>query len=131
MADPHAPGTGALADMLKHLAPYAPGLAGAVFSMAFGERLTIRGKALSAALGICSALWLAPLLCDVVSLWWPGDAPPRSLETFVGFVCGLFGMIALSALAQAIAKYLKDPLALVRVKIGPVDFGRGAGETAE
>jgi len=130
MAEPPVPGAGALADTLKHLLPYAPGFAGALFSMAFAERLSIRGKLLSAAAGLASAFWLAPFICDVVDLWWPGEGVPVSLANVVGFTCGVFGMILLAGLAEALAKYSKDPLKLVRIKIGPVEIGDPAQNSA-
>lgn len=117
------PGTGALADALRQLMPYMPGFAGAVFSMAFGEKLTLRGKLLSAAAGVASAWWVAPFLCDVIDLFWPGEGVPRSLANLVGFASGVFGMILLAGLAQAIAKYSKDPLSLVRIQIGGASIG--------
>lgn len=122
MADP-APPPGVLIDLLKALTPYAPGFAGAVFSMAFGEKLTIRGKLLSAAAGVAAAWWVAPFLCDVIDLWWPGSGVPRSLANLVGFASGVFGMILLAGLAQALARYARDPLSLVRVQIGGFSFG--------
>lgn len=122
MADP-APPPGALIDLLKVLTPYAPGFAGAVFSMAFGEKLTIRGKLLSALAGLASAWWLAPFICDVVDLFWPGAGLPISIPPLVGFTCGVFGMILLAGLAQAIARYSKDPLSLVRIQIGGASIG--------
>ena len=133
MAESPPVGAGALADALKHLIPYAPGFAGALFSMAFGEKLTIRGKLLSASAGLASAYWLAPFICDVIDLWWPGDGVPISLANLVGFTCGVFGMIFLAGLAQALAKYSKDPLSLVRIKFGPVEIGSGgsAGQGAD
>ncbi len=113
-----------LVDLLKSLAVYAPGMAGAVFSMAFGEKLTIRGKLLSAALGLASAWWLAPFICDLIDwIWWPGEGVPVSLANLVGFCCGLFGMILLAGLAEALAKYSRDPLSLVRVQIGGATIG--------
>lgn len=125
MAEPPVPGAGALADMLKHLVPYAPGFAGALFSMAFSEKLTIRGKLLSAAAGLASAVWLAPLICDIIDLWWRGDGVPTSVATAVGFTSGVFGMIFLAGCAKALARYSKDPLSLVRIKFGPVEIGTG------
>lgn len=119
MADHPPGGPAAFVDLLKALVPYAPGFAGAVFSMAFGEKLTIRGKLLSAAVGVASAWWLAPFICDLIDwLWWPGAGVPTTLANLVGFVCGLFGMILLAGLAQAVARYSKDPLSLVRIQIG-------------
>lgn len=125
MADPQPPGgTAGLFDLVKTIAPYAPGLAGAVFSMAFGEKLTLRGKLLSAGVGVASAWWLAPFICDVIDwLWWPGDGVPVTVANLIGFICGLFGMIVLAGLAQALARYSKDPLSLVRIQIGGATIG--------
>lgn len=124
MADNPPPGTGALADALRQLIPYLPGIAGAVFSMAFGEKLTIRGKVLSASVGVASAWWLAPFICDVIDwLWWPGEGVPVTVANLIGFVSGLFGMILLAGLAQALARYSKDPLSLVRIQIGGATIG--------
>lgn len=124
MADNPPGGPAGFLDLLKALAPYAPGLAGAVFSMAFGEKLTIRGKLLSAAVGVASAWWLAPFVCDVIDwMWWPGDGVPLTVANLIGFICGLFGMILLAGLAQALAKYSKDPLSLVRIQFGGTTIG--------
>ncbi len=46
-----------------------------------------------------------------------------SLANLVGFCCGLFGMILLAGLAEALAKYSRDPLSLVRVQIGGATIG--------
>lgn len=123
MHDAAPPPLGGMAEMLKALAPYAPGFAGAVFSMAFGEKLTIRGKLLSAMAGLASAWWVAPFLCDMLDFWWPGEGLPTSAANLIGFSCGVFGMILLAGLAQAIAKYSKDPLSLVRIQFGGASIG--------
>lgn len=78
MADTPQPGTG-LSELLRHFTPYAPIVAGAVMSMAFGERLTIRGKVLSAVVGLGAAFWIAP----ACATWRPCSGPatpcrPRS-----------------------------------------------------
>lgn len=125
MADTPTPG-GGFAEAIRHLAPYAPVFAGAVLSMAFGERLTIRGKLLSAGVGLATALWVAPFACDLIDLFWPGDGLPTSVVAVVGFAAGAFGMIMLSGLAQALARYSRDPLSLVRVQIGGVIITGGA-----
>jgi hypothetical protein len=130
MAEHPPGGPSGFIDVLKALAPYAPGLAGAVFSMAFGEKLTIRGKLLSASVGVASALWLAPFLCCLIDwLWWPGDGVPTIVASMIGFTSGLFGMIVLAGLAQALARYSKDPLSLVRIQFGGATIGgRPEGE---
>lgn len=125
MADTPTPG-GPIAEAVRHFAPYAPVFGGAVLSMAFGERLTIRGKLVSAAAGLAAALWIAPFLCDLAGLFWPGDILPTSVVAVIGFACGAFGMILLSGLAQALARYSKDPLSLVRIQVGGVIITGGA-----
>lgn len=125
MADTPTPHSG-VADLLRVIAPYAPVFGGAVLSMAFGERLTIRGKLLSASVGLAAALWVAPFLVDLLGLFWPGGSLPTSVVAVIGFACGAFGMILLSGLAQALARYSRDPLSLVRVQIGGVIITGGA-----
>lgn len=128
MAETPSP-AGPLSDLVRAVAPYTPVFGGAVLSMAFGERLTIRGKLLSAGAGVAAALFIAPFICDVINLFWPGDALPTSVTALVGFTCGAFGMIVLAGLAQALAKYSRDPLALVRVRLGPVEIGGQGGQS--
>lgn len=129
MADTPQP-HGGVGELLRHLAPYAPVFGGAVLSMAFGERLTIRGKLLSAGVGLAAAMWVAPFLVDIARLLWRWGELPTSAVAVIGFACGAFGMILLSGLAQALAKYSRDPLKLVRIQIGNVIItgGAGAGE---
>lgn len=120
MADTPPP-SGALVDFVRFIGPYVPGIAGAVLSMAFGEKLTIRGKLLSATVGMGAALFVAPGLVALAGHFWPGGGPlPVQMAALVGFVAGIFGMILLSGLAQALARYSRDPLSLVRVQIGGV-----------
>ncbi|WP_298699172.1 hypothetical protein [uncultured Brevundimonas sp.] len=125
MADTPTP-TGGLAEAVRHLAPYAPVMGGAMLSMAFGERLTIRGKVLSAGAGLLMALFVAPFVVDIITAVWPWGDAPASLAPVIGFGCGAFGMTILSGLMQALAKYSKDPLSLVRVQIGGVIITGGA-----
>lgn len=117
MADSPQPG-GGLGEFVRHMAPYAPIVAGAMLSMAFGERLTIRGKLLSAVVGLVAAFYVTPALCDVAALFWPAEVLPTSIVAVIGLACGAFGMVVLAGLAQALAKYSRDPLKLVRIQIG-------------
>lgn len=130
MAETPTPG-GGLAELIRHFAPYAPIFGGAVLSMAFGERLTIRGKLFSGGAGLAAALWVAPFLCDLADLFWPGEGLPPSVVTVIGFACGTFGMIVLSGLAQAAKKYSMDPLKLVRIQVGGVIITGGASAEGE
>ena len=128
MADTPTP-SGALADFVRTVGPYVPGVAGAVLSMAFGEKLTIRGKLLSVAAGVASVLWVAPALVAVAAHLWPfGGGLPVQMIGFVGFVSGTFGMVLLSGLAQALARYSRDPLSLVRIQLGGVTITGGSRE---
>lgn len=71
MADTPPP-SGALGDLVRLIAPYVPGFAGAILSMAFGEKLTIRGKLLSVAAGLASVLWVAPAMVAIAGIWTNG-----------------------------------------------------------
>lgn len=125
MADTPTP-SGALADFVRLIGPYVPGIAGAVLSMAFGEQLTVRGKLLSAAAGVAAAIWIAPAMVAVVAHFWPGQGDlPVQMGGFVGFISGTFGMVLLSGLAQALARYSRDPLSLVRIQVGGVTIAGG------
>ena len=126
MADTPPP-SGALVDFVRAIGPYVPGIAGAILSMAFGEKLTIRGKLLSVTVGMAAVLFVAPALVTVGGHFWPGGGPlPVQMVGFIGFVAGTFGMVLLSGLAQALARYSRDPLSLVRVQIGGVIITGGA-----
>lgn len=121
---------GGLSDLVRLTAPYAPVVGGALLSMWLGEQLTVRGKALSAAVGLAMALWVAPWVVDLIALAWPGGSAPGSLAPVVGFACGVCGMTLLSGLLQAIARYSRDPLRLVRITVGPVTITGGLDEEA-
>jgi hypothetical protein len=123
------PPPGLLVEIMRAIGPYVPGIAGAVLSMAFGEKLTIRGKLLSVVAGVASVLWIAPALVAVAAHLWPGGGDlPVQMVGFVGFVSGTFGMVLLSGLAQALARYSRDPLSLVRIKVGGVTITGGIQE---
>lgn len=111
----------------KQAIPYLPGLAGAALSMMFGENLTVRGKALSLAIGIASALFVAPGAGDIVDLLWPGVGLPSGVPGLIGFASGLFGMTACAGLMQWVAKWAQNPLGMVKFKVGPLDIDGGRG----
>lgn len=111
--------------MLGKLTPYAPGVAGAVLSLAFGEKLTVRGKALSVLGGLASALWVAPAIVAGLSAVWPWGKLPGEFVSAFAFLTGLFGMIVLAGLAQAAAKYAGDPLKLIKFEVGGLRIGGG------
>lgn len=114
--------------VLKGLAPYAPGAAGVVISLMFGERLTLRGKVASGVGGLAAVKWVAPALCAGINPFLPGAHVPLEIANLVGFITGCFGMIILTGLATALAAYAKDPLKLVKVQLGPVSIGTGGQE---
>lgn len=119
------PPTGAgLADLVRVIGPFVPGMAGAVLGMAFGEGLTVRGKLLSLATGLACVLWLWPAAVMLVEHYLFAAKPmPSPLAGALAFLIGTFGMIVLSGLAQAAAKYSRDPLGLVKISAGPVTIG--------
>lgn len=117
--DPH------LVAVLSKLAPMTPGVAGAVLSLAFGEKLTVRGKALSVMGGLFCALWIAPALIAIASALWPWGKFPSELGNAITFLTGLLGMIALAGLAQAVGKYAGDPLKLIKFEVGGLRIGGG------
>lgn len=125
MADNLSGGEPQLAAVLKQLAPFMPGVAGAVLSLAFGEKLTLRGKALSVVVGLASAIFIAPAMVAVTGLFWPGGTLPQAIGSSLNFLSGLFGMIAFAGFAQAVARYAKDPLRLVRFRVGGLEVGGG------
>lgn len=113
--------------VLGKLTPYAPGVAGAVLSLAFGEKLTVRGKALSVVGGLACALWLAPAIVAGLGAVWPWGKLPGEFVSAFAFLTGLFGMIVLAGLAQAAAKYAGDPLKLIKFEVGGLRIGGGEG----
>ncbi|MDR7231411.1 putative membrane protein [Caulobacter sp. BE264] len=117
-----------LMTLLGKLAPMTPGVAGAVLSLAFGEKLTVRGKTLSVVIGLAAALWIAPAIVAVSSALWPWGRFPMELGSAVTFLTGLLGMIALAGLAQAVGKYSGDPLKLIKFEVGGFRIGSNTGE---
>lgn len=114
---------------LSKLAPMTPGVAGAVLSLAFGEKLTVRGKALSVMIGLAAALWIAPAVIAILGAVWPWGKFPSELGNAITFLTGLMGMITLAGLAQAIGKYAGDPLKLIKFEMGGLRIGgSNAGE---
>lgn len=118
-----------IADLIKALAPYAPGVSGAMLGMMFAERLTVRGKLLAFATGVGCVLWVSPAVALILEHWMQGGEEfPAQIVSLIGFVTGVLGMGVLSGLAQAAAKYSRDPLALVRVEWGPFKAGGRSGD---
>jgi hypothetical protein len=116
-----------LVAVLSKLAPMTPGVAGAVLSLAFGEKLTVRGKTVSVVIGLASALWIAPAAIAILAALWPWGKFPSELGNAITFLTGLMGMITLAGLAQAVGKYAGDPLKLIKFEMGGLRIG-GGGE---
>lgn len=128
MADTPTP-SGALADFVRAVGPYVPGIAGALLGMAFGDRLTVRGRLLAVSAGVASVLWVAPAAVAAVEHFLFGGAGlDVRLVGFIGFTSGAFGLVLLSGLMQALARYSRDPLSLVRVQIGGVTITGGLNQ---
>jgi len=116
MADPlNEP---AIAGALAKLAAFAPGFAGAVFSLAFVETLTRRGRVVAVVAGLLSSMFIAPALCALCDLFWPGDLP-TSVGGAILFLTGLCAMGCLPKLLKWLEKLAGDPLSLLKVKVGP------------
>ncbi len=126
MAD-QSPGDPHVVAALKAFAPYVPGIAGAMLSMAFGERLTLRGKALSVGVGMAAAIFIAPAAHVLAGMFWPGELGelPQQIKNFISFLTGLLGMVFLSGFVEAVAKYSRHPLGLVRFQAGGLTIGGG------
>jgi hypothetical protein len=77
--------------------------------------------------GLIAAIWIAPGLIAVLALLWPGNVVPAEMLSFVGFLCGLFGMTAFAGLMKFVAKWSQNPLGMVKLKIGPLDIDGGRG----
>lgn len=117
----HLHGEPQLAALLAKAATFAPGFAGAVLSLAFVEKLTMRGRMVTVLVGIAAAAFLAPALADGVDLFWPGDMP-RSVRSAIQFVVGLCAMGCIPPLLGYLKKVASDPFSLVKARIG------GAGD---
>ncbi len=124
MAD-HPPGPQAAA-LLKVLAPYVPGFAGAVLALAFLEKLTPRGRIVAVVVGLASASFLGPALSAVADLFWPGEMPGE-VDGAIKFLAGLCGMGCLPPLLGWLRRVAGDPFNLLRISIGPGGVTAGGG----
>lgn len=109
---------------IKLLASFGPGAAGTVLALMLAQNLTWRGVLVSAFAGLACVMFVAPALTVVAGELWPWGAMPTVIPNLIGFICGLIGMAFTSGIVQAAAQYSKNPLAWVRVKLGPVEIGQ-------
>lgn len=121
-----APGPN-LAATLKMLWPYLPGVAGAVLSMAIAEKLSMKGKVLSLACGIAASVWLAPMAAAMLGLIWPAGAVSAHVLGGLGLLCGLSGMALFTGLIEFAGRFGRNPLGMLKVKLGPVDIDGSRG----
>lgn len=121
-----APGPN-LAAFLKALWPYLPGVAGAVLSMMVAEKLTLKGKLISLACGLAAAVWLAPMAAAILGLFWPAMATDPRTIAFLGLLCGLCGMALFTGLVHFAGTFGRNPLASLKIKLGPVDIDGSRG----
>ncbi|WP_309629613.1 hypothetical protein [Brevundimonas sp.] len=108
----------AIAAAFAKLVAFAPGFAGAVFSLAFVEKLTRRGRVVAVMAGLLSAMFIAPAICAICDLFWPGDLH-GSITKAIQFLTGLCAMGCLPKLLGWLEKLAGDPLSLLKVKVGP------------
>lgn len=123
MAETPPTGLG-LADFVRVVGPFVPGVAGSVLGMMFAEGLTVRGKLLSLMTGLACVFWLWPAVVVVIEHYlFDGQPMWKELAGCLALLIGVFGMVVLSGLAHALAKYSRDPLKLVRIQAGPLTIG--------
>ncbi|RZJ19133.1 MAG: hypothetical protein EON91_02750 [Brevundimonas sp.] len=118
MADAPTP-SGALAELARLAAPWAPGIAGAVLALAFLDGLTPRGRVVALAVGLASAAFIGPMFVEIGGLFWPGGALPGRFAGGLYFLTGISAMGFLPPLLGWIKRVAGDPLSLLKVRIGP------------
>jgi len=106
-----------LAALIAKAATFAPGFAGAVLSLAFIDKLTVRGRVLTVIVGLCCAVWIAPAAADLADLFWPGAMPP-SVRNAIQFLTALVGMGAIPPFLDFVKRFAGDPLGLLKVRFG-------------
>ncbi|MDP2214992.1 hypothetical protein [Phenylobacterium sp.] len=111
-------GEPAIAAALAKLASIGPGFAGAVVSLAWVEDLTVRGRGVAVMVGLVSAIFLGPAICDLVDLFWPGEGLPAGARTGALFMTGLCAMGCLPKLLDWLKRVAGDPLSLLKVRGG-------------
>lgn len=116
------PGEPQLLAALNKLLPYAPGVAGAVAGMAYGEKLKPQGKAITLGVGMLSAWLCGPVIFDIGRAVAPAFFP-LSAAPLLGFMAGFFGMALFGGLYQAVAKYAGDPLRIIKFEAGGLKVG--------
>lgn len=119
MAEPHQ--DPALVNLLKQVAPYMPGVAGAVLSLAWGEKLSPRQKLFGIGIGFVMAVWVGPAFLVLIGLRWPDLAKSSQVVLATGLLFGLFGMTLASAAQRLITA------ARIKFQMGPIEIGSRHG----
>jgi hypothetical protein len=96
--------------LLAKLAPYAASVAGAIVSLAFIERLTVRGRCLAFFVGLSTSIFLGPAL----AYWFFGEEAPPKLETAVLFITGVCAMGGLPIALKRLETIIGDPWSLLK-----------------
>lgn len=115
-----------VAAVLGKIAAYAPGIGGAILSMAFTEGMKPWEKAMGVGIGLAMAFWFAPGFLALDAIWWPALAKspqyPQILS-MTGAFFALFGM-TLATFVRRLLTTLKIQLDLGPLKIN--QDGEGA-----
>lgn len=112
-----------VAALIGKWAAYAPGIGGAILSMTWGEKLTVREKLIGVAVGLAMAFWVAPGFLVFLGHWWPQEVASPQVISMAGAVFGLFGM----TLATAVKRFVTT--IRVQLALGPLKInqdGEGA-----
>lgn len=104
---------------IKTIAPLAPGIAGAIMSMAWevqigGRSLTGLSKLLSLGVGLCGAMWAAPAMVAVLGQVWPWKPMPAEIGAAITLFWGLFGIIVVVTVAGVLPGEIARRLKMIR-----------------
>ena len=112
-----------MAAVLGKIAAYGPGVGGAILSMTWGEKLTVREKLIGVAVCLAMAFWVAPGFLVFLGHWWPQEVASPQVISMTGAVFGLFGMTGATAIKRFVTT-IRVQLALGPLKIN--QDGEGA-----
>ena len=111
-----------VAAALGKLVSYAPGIGGAILSMAFTEGMKPWEKAVGVAVGLAMAFWVAPGALIFLGHWWPREVSQPQVISMAGAMFGLLGMTGATALKRIVTT-LRIQFALGPLKINQDDGG--------
>lgn len=90
--------------------PLVASIAGAVVSLAFLEKLTVRGRIAAVGVGFATAVFVAPIMAAWVAHHWPWLGP---VENGVHFMVSLCAMGTLPAMLKTIRAIAGGDLSIV------------------